>query len=306
MRNLALITIALFLSGCGIQQTKDFDDDSAVLMFESAVSSINSGANDVEQSPAYSQNKSVNILPEAYAASCSLNRFTPMVGSANCVGTEDDKTVISNFDSCTVGNANQFVLTGSVKLMFDSAGTCSSWINGGLLPTSGYVVRTADSFVRSNWNGSYVKTDSNAHSSYLGQSISGGIKTTFTDSSRTFDILGLHRQRFRGDGSKGFDHSVYTTSPVVTAGSRLSGNRSIQSGAIRVDHNRARYSATTNLSGLVWDNSCCHPVSGTLTFDLSGSVSGKFLINFGTNQCGLVDVTDQNGNKTQVELYTCE
>lgn len=306
MNKILLISIALGLCGCGLQQTKDMDDDSAALMFESAVGSLNSGANDVEQTPSYAQNRSFEILPRASAASCNLNRFTPMIGSANCIGTEDDKTVISNFDGCTVGAYDQFGLTGSVILSFDSAATCSSWINGGLLPTSGYVVRTTDSFVRSNWNRSYVQTDSKAHVNYLGQSIGGGVKTSFTASGRNFDILGLHRTRIRSNGSAGFDHSVYTVSPIIATGSRLSGNRQIQSGAIRVDHNRAKYSATASMSGLVWDNSCCHPIAGTLTFSLSGSANGSYDLDFGTGQCGVVDITDHNGDQTQIELYTCE
>lgn len=308
MKKLVLLLVsALNIVGCS-KLDKTTDDDSAAYAFESAIGSINSAANDSEQSSSYAMNSSVLdiLLPKAYAASCGVNRFTPMIGSANCLGTENNKTILSNFDNCTVGDYDQFSMNGEVKLSFDTSATCDSWIDGGSLPTSGYLVRTSSSLIRSNLNGSYVKTSSDESLNYLGQSIGGGVKTRFTNTGRTFDILGLHRTRTRANGDAGFDHSVYSTSPIVVTGSRLLGNRQIVSGTVRVDHNKAKYSVSASMSGLVWDNTCCHPVGGTISFNMSGSVSGTYVLDFSTGSCGKVNMTNNLGTQSQVEISTCE
>lgn len=316
---LSLTILVLVLGACqdkkstaNMAGTSELEVQS--LMAESAVSSLNSALNDSEQSSSYALarpaspviTESFQLIPQAWAASCDLSRFSPAIGSANCNGTVDGKTVTSTFNSCTVGSQNQWALTGLVTLSFDNASTCDAWIKGIGFPTSGSLTRTTSNFLRTNPNGSYVTTVSDASNNYAGKVISGGVKTSFLPDSRSVEILGLHRERRTAFGQLVFDHSVYTTSPIVVSGSRLAGNRQVQSGTIRVDHNLAKFSNTASFAGIKWSASCCHPVDGTVNFTLSGSKSGTVKVDFNTGTCGTAKLTNNAGVQTQVEMSACE
>lgn len=285
------------------------NDDSATLVLESALGTVIGALNDVEHVNSYAKltKPSFSFITSALATSCSSSRFNPAIGK-DCGETEQKKTVQAAFNSCTVGPQDQFTLNGTVTLTFDTAETCNTWIAGTALPTSGSVMRTMSNLTRLNPNNSRVATSTVAHENYLNYQIASGIKTTFGATDRTIEILGVRKIRTRPDGQAGFDHSIMSLppSPIVVTGTKESGNRTIQSGVIRVDHNTAKYSLTANLSGLSWSNACCYPISGTTTFQATGKISGAMIVDFGTGSCGSVRVTDFTNDQKTVLLASCE
>ena len=310
------LATASVLSSCARSSE---DEDAASYAVESVIGSLNSALSEGEQaavvaSRGYMGSSSVRmvraasdwILPQAFAASCGLERFSPAIGSSSCAGTVGDKTVTSNLNGCSLGSYERYDFSGSVTLTFDSSSTCDSWINGGALPTSGSLVRTSEGVTRTNPNGSSVVTSSTSHRNYLNQTVSGGIQTTFGVGSKSIAFLGMHRVRNSARGRPVFDHSIQTTSPLVVTGTLAGGNRAVSSGTMRVDHNYARYSATTSLAGLSWASNCCHPAAGTLTFSLSGSLSGTIVADFNTGTCGEVNLTLADGSTQKVTLAACQ
>lgn len=305
VRFLALSTIALSWTACG-KLNNDSDEDQAYLVADSAVSSLNGALNDSEQSNSYAlQNHGFSLIQSAYASACGLSRFSPSVGS-NCNGTAGDDTVIANFANCTAGRSDEYELGGQVTLIFDGNSTCNTWLAGASLPTSGSVTRTTANFVRTNPNRSVVSVSSASHANYNGATVGGGVTTSFGAGSRTVNILGLHRIRTSARGATVYDHSVVSTAPIVVTGTRMGNNRVVSSGTIRVDHNLAKFSSTASVAGLAWNASCCHPISGTLTFALSGSSSGSIVVDFNTGTCGEATIAKDGSSLGTVDLTTCE
>lgn len=307
---LLILSMTLVLGCKGLEKKSNANSevDSETFTAESAVSVVNSVLNDAEQSNAYADSAQtrLNLIPNAYAASCGLSRFTPSVGSADCGGTTGDKTVNSIFASCTAGSSDEYVLQGTVILTFNSPATCASWIQGLALPTSGSVTRTTSGFTRINPNGSRVNTDSASHLNYLGQTISGGVTTAFGVGSRSVSVNGLHRVRTSNSGYRVYDHSVTSVTPLIVTGTRITGNREITSGTVRVDHNLARYSTTANFTGLRWDTSCCHPTSGSIIFNLTGTKSGSLELDFGSGSCGEVFISKNGASPERLSVGNCE
>ena len=318
-----VVTSGLVLSGCapkgsGAAGSGEAEADSETYSVESAVESVNSALADAEQSPTVALGRPVEartprsfaglLIPSAYAGTCGADRFDPPLGSASCAGSTDDKTVLSVFDDCSGGPRDRFSLTGTITLTFDAAATCDNWIDALPLPTSGSVVRTSSDFTRHNPNGSTVTRVSDEHQNYLGETVSGGVKTEFGLNQRRIHILGLHTVRTGPDGNVVFDHSVRTDdeNPLIVTGTRMENNRRVSDGKLKLDHNILGYTLETELAGLFWTSDCCHPVDGKITFTRSGSKTGTKTVDFGTGVCGQVTVTDDAGTTETVELPACE
>lgn len=320
---LAIVT-ALTVSGCaqGTESEDSGESDSTSLIVESAVGSVNGAMNDTEQTPSFAYNRPLSpqrlerdwatlasnwIYPSAHAAACSLTRFSPSIGSTSCAGTEEDRTVLSQFDSCTVGKKERLKMEGTVKLSFDAAATCDSWIDGGDLPTSGSVTRTTSDMTRHNGVGTKVTTSSDEHQNYLGETLGGGVRSTFADGSRSIEILGMRRQKLHSrTGRVIFDHSVHTTQALVIEGRLNDGDRRIASGEIVVDHNKKGYSSVATFAGLKWSADCCHPVEGTMTFTHSGSKSGTLSVDFASGECGSPTISNEEGSEETFVMRSCE
>ena len=313
-----LMAGSVVFSGCAMNGTPE-SGDLDTYGVESAIQSVNSALIEVEQSPSLALNRPVEVkradllrklenilIPEAVAASCGIDRFDPPVGSADCSGTEDDKTVTANFDSCTIGSRERHQLDGTITLSFDSAETCNDWIDALPLPTSGSVTRTSSDFSRLNPNGSTVSKVSDEHENYLGETIGGGVMTQFGINLRQVNILGIHRVRTSPEGDTVFDHSVRTLNPIQVTGTRMENNRRVSNGTIQVDFNRREFSLVTDLSGLFWTSDCCHPTDGSVTFTRSGSRTGSVSVDFGTGTCGEVLITKDDAEAETVELAACE
>ena len=195
-----------------------------------------------------------------------------------------------------------------MNLTFDSPNTCDTWISAAGLPTSGSVVRTSTNYVRSSRN-LEVSSDSTAANNYLGESIGGGVSTTFQSGGRSINILGIHRiGTFVTNFTRNiniFDHSVHTPVALMVTGSQAAGNRVVSSGEIKIDHNKAKYSLDATISNLSYSANCCYPTSGTLVFNRSGSRSGNLTVAF-SSSCGSVNVTDSSGSSYAYAMSACE
>ncbi|MGE4233588.1 MAG: hypothetical protein AB7F43_09695 [Bacteriovoracia bacterium] len=298
-------------SGSTAPSTQNLDDNSPILAAESVFNALSFSLNDVEQIQLIAKSKTIPqkvwsaILPPVYADPCDRTRFQPALGT-NCDSTDAKRTVTTTFGSCTVGANNLYHATGTATLTFDSQQTCNTWISGTTLPTSGKVVRTTDNLNLIAPNNSYITTTSNLHQNYLNFSLGGGVETEFTASGRSIRILGLQRTRTKVDGSKGFDHSITTPSPLVVVGSRSTGERTINSGSVRVDNNKDKYSIIANIGPVTWQQGCCYPTTGNVIFTVTGSQSGSVLFNFDTGSCGIVKATDLANNTETLQLASCE
>lgn len=290
---IAVIAVSL-LSACGkIKNPNEAGTksaDSELTVAESAISSVNTAADEAEQ---------------AEVGECNLSRFAPLLGSASCVGTENDSTVTVNYGGCNVSTA---IITGSVKLSFDSPATCSSWINGGSLPTSGSAVATSADSKVTFANGYYIDVNSNQHYNYLGQSIQGGARATFgANNTRQIDILGFHRVlREPSHNLRIFDHSITTTSPIVVSGFKSNGTRQVSSGSVRVFHNIAEFTTDVTYTDLQWSTMCCHPVDGQVEYQLTGNFNGNYKVDFSTGVCNQVRVTKNGGAPELKSIQLCK
>lgn len=308
-----LLVPCAFLAACSNSDstaTITINGDSTVMTVESALSTINGALNDAEQVNSYAMRTKpqsiFSFFNTAEAEACSLTRFSPVIGSANCLGTTNNRTVLSQFNSCTAGQQNEFVFRGTVAMTFDTAATCNTWIGGTALPTTGNLVRTSTDFERFNPDGSSVKTSSAPHVNYLGSTIGGGIKTSFGVNTRTVEVLGLHRNGLKADGTASFDHSVYSTQPLVVTGTKAAGTREVTSGELKVDHNGLSYSVLASVSGLKWASNCCHPTEGTISWAMTGTNTGNLTVSFSTGSCGSAQVSYSSGSTQNLTLVSCE
>ncbi len=314
---LILLSVSLFSISCAREigvsnnQSSASATDNIVYSVESAVAAANSSINDVEQISNFAFKPVKSFFNLAYASSCGLSRYSPVIGIANCGGTENNRTVLESFSNCTAGSSNEFIFNGSVKLAFDSNTTCDTWITGST-PTSGSVQRTTNSFTRSNSDGSSIVTDSNSHVPYdSSTSIGGGVLTTFSSNTsaglvrRFVSIDGLHRVRKTNFDSVVYDHLIKTTSVLDAAGSRSADNRQV-SGTIVVYNNTAKYKATHVLNQIKWTMNCCYPTSGSITTTTTGSLTSTYSTDFGTGTCGEVSMTTDNSTALKVKLAACE
>lgn len=289
-----------------LSDADNVNDDSVSLAIESAINTVNSTLNDIEHIDSYAQlnKKNFSVFRSAYAASCNQSRFHPAIGSS-CSGTDGNKTVKVQFNSCTIGSQEQFSLQGNAILSFDSSNTCNEWIKGVSLPESGSVLKTF-SMVRLNPNFSKIQISSDSHQNYLGFSLKSGVQISFDKSKRTVNIFGARRIRIKANGESGFDHTITTPKALVITGSRNDNNRKIEGGEIRVDHNKAKYSLIGDLSGLTWNQNCCHPSSGTIRFQVSGEIKGELTLDFNTGTCGTIAFTDFTKDQHKIYLPSCE
>lgn len=328
-----VVSLVAVISACGTDtstsetstSTSESDDTSSAI--ESALTSVNSASSDLSQagystaSSGYSSFSRSSIvaeienllIPSASAVnSCGPDRFTPAMGSESCAGTEDDKTVLSVFDNCSPGRDKKVKLNGTIKLTFDASSTCDLWIQGkdsAERPTSGTLTRTTDGVKMSLPSGMYVMNTSADHENYIGETVGGGVTTTFGESSKSIEIVGMHREQTKADGSSGFDHSVRSLEPLVISEDVDAGTRTITSGKIQVDHNLKEFSVISELSGVTWEKSCCHPIDGSISVsaqDKDGNVTDSRTLDFNTGTCGTVSVTKSDGSVSSQEFTNCD
>ncbi len=274
------------------QLTSDlFDDDSAEV--ESVVTSV-SGSIDDTSGDSYAQlsTQSTNnkyliwsiLLPKATAGNCPLRAAYSVCNAG---------VKAQSYDGCTP-LGGRFERSGEVELSF-SQSNCSLAVQGDS------VVRTKVMSMNGPYGGQ-VNHSTDQAQDYLGQNYGGGSKLTLLDSGYQLEILGLHKQ-VKVKNQERLNISIRTLQPLFVNQIQRDG-RQVTSGQIEYNHNLAQYTSKVTFTNLQWDSSCCHPLSGQLQLEYSGSRSGTSQVEF--LSCGSAQVTNAQGIVKQIELALCE
>lgn len=288
---------ATFLAGCRVEEASDTaTSDSQTDAVESAITMIAGQADDANGSSYALQTKSdawKYALVESLIYGDSAN-------AANCTRAYDQACSVgiktANFSDCSI-TARGFTLTGSVTLTYSN--------NSCALGTGDSVTRTYNHTI-SGPRGGAIQTTSELRTDYRGTQMGGGGTLARTGASAwTLSIAGKHKIGTR-NGRTLFDVSARTTTPLAITSALSRAGRTISSGAVEVNHNLARFTATYTASTaqpLVWNSQCCHPVSGRLDAVYSGSLSGAGSIVF--NGCGSAELSKDGSTRT-LSLGYCE
>jgi hypothetical protein len=281
----------LLLPACGQKATDATDSiDPVESSVESGITAANGVMDDQQGStyamlraPARSLFLEMISIPTAEAASCV--RAVSMACSAG-VRT-------SSYAGCSGVDASRS-FQGSVTLNYSQA-ACTMASNGDTVTRTYNVAITGP-------RGGVISNSSDPHTTYGGSSISGGGRLTKQAGGYALDILGRNSVVTRNSRTL-VDISVHTSSPVNVIGSLARGSRTLDSGAIVVDHNLAKFTATFTPSNLVYSAACCYPVSGSMAVTYTGSKTGSGSVTF--NSCGSATV-NYNGTSQDIALSYCE
>ena len=283
MKRFTILVLTLVsLSAC---QQKD--DESGFSLADSDADALESGMTMVQGLADDASNGSFTVSQKGEVQQESAD-FGPLTACGRAVAQSCSLGVRTiSYSGCQAGS---FTLNGSVTLTYSNM-SCS-------LSNGENIVRTYDHTLTGPRGGS-IQTTSSARSNYLGNSISGGGRVAQTGaSSWEITLLGKHKIGTR-NGRTLFDVSARTTSPLAVSGGLARAGRTIASGTLVVDHNRAGFTATYSVASgqpLVYQSSCAHPTSGVLNVSYSGSVSGSGTIQF--NGCGTAQLVKDGSTRS--------
>ncbi len=300
MKNVKTLTLSLVIGaalvGCRQQEESSdtYSSDAQTDTLESAVTMVQGQADDAAGGSFALKTKS-STWKYAIAESLLFAR----ANAANCGRAYDQSCSVGvksiSYSTCGIGSA--FTLSGSVTLTYSN--------NSCALNIGENVVRTYDHTISGPRSGT-IQTTSTLRSDYRGTQISGGGRLERTGAAAwQIDILGKHKIGMR-NGRTLFDISARTTTPIALTGTLDRSGRTVSSGAIEVNHNRAQFTAVYAVAAgqpLVWNSSCCHPVSGQLNATYTGSLSGSGSVTF--NGCGSAQLS-KDGTTRTLSLGYCE
>lgn len=201
-----------------------------------------------------------------------------------------------NFSNCNV--LGRVEISGNISLDFSNT-SC------GIQNAGDQVVRTYDVSFLSTRRNIRLEASSADQADYRGEVYGGGGMLTRTNTGYEIEILGDHRLLDKLD--KGENDPIEVSSrtleqPIVIDGDIQQRDLRLRSGVLEVNHNTAQYTAVIAANNLQWTSSCCHPIGGSMTLDVTGSRSGSGSLTF--NACG--DATlDINGNVRDIDLDIC-
>lgn len=293
---LTLITLlCLQLLACGKknEESADSNVDSDEAVSESAVTALSGSLDDQAGSSfAYRSNSKIDRVTETLQL-----LFLPTAVADACIRAVDQACVAgvrsTTFSGCT-GGLGLFSRNGSVTLTYSDA-SCALALNGDS------VTRTYD-YTISGPRGGVLSTSSDNSTDYNGNTYGGGGRLTVTASGWDLEVLGKHKVLSR-NGNEKFNISMRTTSPIGVSGSLGRASRVLDGGSFEINHNLAEFTATFTPSNLTWNNTCCHPVSGSLSVSYSGSKTGSATLTF--TSCGQAEL-DKDGVTKSIELNYCE
>ncbi len=182
--------------------------------------------------------------------------------------------------------ASSTLITGTVTLEYSDNGCSIGSLNN-------TVTREID-LTRNNNDDSQDQVFDSIRPDFLGSTYGGGVRlTSFSTTSHQLEFLGKHISTTRSSGFEGFLVSMRTTTPISVTTSSSSLGRSgrfLSGGVVEMAHNRLDYLTTYTIGSLSYSTSCCHPLTGTITFDISKGAEGSGQILF-NNSCGSASLT---------------
>lgn len=283
---LSLLLAPLF-TGCGKKLESEITVDPEAAVIESATAML-SGMADDQAGSSYARLSPVNwkqqlLLPEAFASSCSRPVYS------SCVSGVKSESYVN----CNPG-ISSYTMNGVVDLNYSSA-VCSFSANGDT------VTRTYDVTISGPRGGSLAISSANK-ADYRGTSYGGGGQLTVTPAGWDLAILGKHKN-LSYKGRSLYDVSLRTLTPIQVSGSLSRSSRQMTAGQLELNHNLAQFTAVFTPQNLQWNNTCCHPVSGSFNVAWSGTKTGTATVTF--QGCGQAEV-NENGQTRDIEISYCE
>jgi hypothetical protein len=158
--------------------------------------------------------------------------------------------------------------------------------------------------------------DTKTHNNYMNESIGGGTTITHTaEGMLKVGIPGVHKvlaergkSLVAADKKKIFDHSIRTLegSELLMSYDKDAGTKTAHSGKVEVSHNLAKFKAVFTMREVVLKpETCCHPISGSMSVEFSGSRSGSAVTTF-TETCGVAKVVENSQPEREITLRSCE
>jgi hypothetical protein len=289
---LLITSILGLLSACAKDDEADSAIDPVEASLESGITVLSGIADDQAGSSFAMSKKPVQhpfelLLAEPAFAAAACGRAVSQACASGGV-----KSV--NYNGCQVGLASS--LSGSVTLDY-SDNSCSMAANGN------FVTRTYNWTLKGPRGGTLTRS-SNSMSDYTGNTYGGGGRLTKTVSGFDLEVLGTHTELKGPRGTVLYDVSVRTTS-AIGLDQVVRNGRTMNGGALEVNHNLAGFTAVFVPNNVEWSSSsCCHPTSGSMTVTYSGSRTGSATMSFGPTR-GTATVT--SGSTTQnIVLGFCE
>ncbi|MEO0335192.1 MAG: hypothetical protein AAF202_02290 [Pseudomonadota bacterium] len=141
-----------------------------------------------------------------------------------------------------------------------------------------------------------IKVSSARHEDYEGNLLGGGGLLTKTSTGFEIDVLGKNRKLIGRSGRTLINVSIATAESIVVDGSLRRAERTVVSGEILVAHNRAKFTTSLKPNNLVYNEVCCHPISGSVDIDFTGSRNGSGTVTF--LQCGQAQIDTEQGSRT--------
>lgn len=290
-----VVSMILATTACGKKVVDDLsvDEDSAVL--EAGINSVSSLA-DESTGGAFAQNKT-----EVKQNSLWAQLLFPKINASTVCSRPYTQTCSGGvrsiqYSGCT-GAAGLVSLTGTAALNFSGASSSSCrFTNSGDALTRTYNIDFTGP------RGGVLNLSSDLKSDYTGASYQGGGQLTYNGgSSWSVAVLGRHTS-YSYEGTEYYSTSVRTTSAMTITGSLGRSSRVLNGGALQVNHNLARFTATFVPSNVTWSGSC-YPSSGTLAVTYSGAKTGTATIQF--TGSGNATYTKDGESKT-IEISYCE
>jgi hypothetical protein len=90
--------------------------------------------------------------------------------------------------------------------------------------------------------------------------------------------------------------SISKASPVVFNGRLRRSERKIVSGELLIAHNRAKFTTSLAANNLEYTEVCCHPISGSLEIEITGSRNNSGAVTF--QQCGQARFDSESRSRT--------
>lgn len=254
--------------------------DSISLTIESVVAELGAAASSTE---------SGMVFP---SAACSY------VTARTCRALPPGASV--RWGGCSLG---QLTLEGGWNETLSSAPCCSSFGNSCVIDRE-----TASTAVVLP-SGARISISSDAHNTWDGSSIGGGVHAEVASSVRTITFRGLQRTFYSATLVQIFNHSLETTtSPIQVSGSLATNDRRVEAGTMVLHHNRVKYNLAAEFDAtdkVTWQSaSCCYPTTGKINGTLSGALSGSVTLQF-TSTCGQATFTNQYGASSTITLNQC-
>jgi hypothetical protein len=224
--------------------------------------------------------------------SAGLQKIT----SPGCAVTGDNESELSlTFENQALRN-NRVVVNGTTTKTYNND-ACS-------------ITNDNNSFLREHslsfssvYKSGSINTTSSSELNYLNESIGGGATLANTNTGWELNILGNNIEVIGRNGFKQIDIAISSVTPYVITGNLRRAGRTIESGSVKVNHNRAEYTAVWSVNQLVWTADCNCPSQGSLEVDYSGLRIGGASVEF--QSCGVATLTTDNGRTKTLKLPRC-